>query len=158
MKFCIALVATLIFLSGCDVNRVYEKNKDLAERIWLEDSVVTFDVQLNDASVPYNIYANVRNGSGYPYYNLYVQYAIVDSSGREVERSLENLILFEPKTGEPFGSGLGDVFDHQIPVLTNYYFPNEGTYSVRMRQYMRRDTLEQLHSVGVRVELAGGIN
>lgn len=142
-------------MSSCDVNRVYEKNSDLEGRIWLEDSMIEFDVRLDDASLPYNLYTNVRNGSAYSFYNLYVQYAIVDSTGREIKKSLENLILFDPKTGEPYGSGLGDVFDHQIPILNNYYFPDEGSYKVRLQQYMRRDTLEEVYSVGVRVELAG---
>ena len=155
MRFFLTLVGFIVLLSSCDVNRVYEKNTDLTERIWLEDSVVEFDVRLDDASMPYNVYANVRNGSSYPFYNLYMQYAIVDSTGREVKKNLENLILFEPKTGEPYGSGLGDVFDHQIPILKGYYFPDVGTYKVRMQQYMRRDTLEEIYSVGVRVELAG---
>lgn len=139
-------------VSSCDVNRVYEKNTDLSERIWLEDSVLEFDVSLNDASIPYTVYANVRNGQSYPFYNLYLQYSIVDSTGKEVKKSLENLILFEPKTGEPYGSGLGDVFDHQIPILENYFFPNLGSYKIRMQQYMRRDTLSEVYSVGVRVE------
>lgn len=155
MRFFLSLVGLVVLLSGCDVNRVYEKNTDLTNRVWLEDSVVAFDVRLADASLPYTIYANVRNGSSYPFYNLYMQYSIIDSTGREVKKNLENLILFKPKTGEPYGSGLGDVFDHQIPILKNYYFPDVGNYTVRMQQYMRRDTLEEIYSVGVRVELAG---
>ena len=149
----IALMGILL-LTGCDVNRIYEDNVDLTDRVWLEENKVGFEVELDDASIPYTIYANVRNGHNYPFYNLYLQYAIVDSTGREVKKGLENLILFEPKTGEPYGSGIGDVFDHQIPILESYYFPDLGEYTIQLQQYMRRDTLEQVHSVGVRVERA----
>ena len=154
MKGLSIVVVSVLLLVGCDVNRVYEDNVDLANRVWLEGDVTDFTVELDDASVPYAIYANVRNSHNYPFYNLYLQYAIVDSTGREVKKGLENLILFEPKTGEPYGSGIGDVFDHQIPFLQEYYFPDLGAYTIQLQQYMRRDTLEEIHSVGVRVERA----
>ncbi|WP_421873271.1 gliding motility lipoprotein GldH [Marinoscillum sp.] len=148
------LICCCLVLAACDASRIYEKNVDLPNRVWLEDSLIEFEMRVDDASLPYNLYANVRNGHSYPFYNLYLQYTIVDSTGREVKKDLTNLILFDPKTGEPRGSGLGDVFDHQLPLLESYSFPDEGRYTVELQQYMRRDSLEEVYGVGVRLELA----
>ena len=62
------------------------------------------------------------------------------------------LFLFDPKSGEPYGSGVGDLFDHSQPVLENYTFPASGDYKAELRQYMRLDTLPYILSVGWRVE------
>jgi gliding motility-associated lipoprotein GldH len=64
--------------------------------------------------------------------------------------------LFDQKTGRPNGSsGLGDLFDHRISLLSNYHFERPGAYTVSLEQFNRRDTLQGVLAVGVRVELVG---
>ena len=63
-----------------------------------------------------------------------------------------NYNLFDPKTGEPFGNGLGDVFDHQFLLLENYKFERPGPYNFKLQQYMRMDSLPEVLSAGIRVE------
>jgi len=55
-------------------------------------------------------------------------------------------------TGEPLGDGAGDIFDHQVLGLKNQVFPQNGTYTIKLQQYMRRDPLPGIMAVGVRVE------
>lgn len=144
-------IATLLY--ACDPARVYEKNEDLENQQWIKNQKVFFEFVIPDASQAYNIYANLRNAQHYPFHNLYYQYELMDSAGRIVVKQLNNILLFEPKTGKPFGTGLGDVFDHRQMLLENYHFPAEGTYQMNMEQYMRTDSLPLILSVGVRVEL-----
>jgi len=140
---------------GCDEQRVFEKNLDLAGNQWYIDTVPSFSFRIDDISIPYNIYYNVRNAVNYPYYNLYVTYYLQDSSGKQLSSALQNLVLADAKTGKPLGDGLGDIFDHQVLSLKEYRFPYAGTYTFRIRQYMRQDPLPLIMSVGVRVEKAG---
>jgi gliding motility-associated lipoprotein GldH len=63
-----------------------------------------------------------------------------------------NIDLFEPKTGKPLGSGLGDIFDHRQLLLDDYKFPNSGKYTISFQQYMRVDSLTNIRSMGVRIE------
>ena len=60
------------------------------------------------------------------------------------------------KTGKPFGSGLGDTFSDQLqnPTLVNYKFPKEGEYVFKIKQYMRKDPIPGIISLGLRVEKA----
>lgn len=139
-------------LSACDEDRVYEENVDFPNQRWVVDSIPTFEFEISDANQPYNIYWNVRNTVAYPYRNLYVTYYIEDTAGRQLTTNLHNMLLFEPKTGKPFGSGLGDIFSHQFMALPNFKFDQEGMYRVRLEQYMRTDTLPEVVSVGTRVE------
>ena len=141
-----------IILLACDPSRVYEDNTDLAGQLWTQDQVVAFRFQIQDPNSSYNIYSNIRNAIDYPYYNLYYQYTLQDSSGKVLTKKLQNIDLFDPKTGEPYGSGLGDLFDHQQLILEDYEFDLSGEYIVSFQQYMRRDTLPLILSVGARVE------
>ena len=49
-------------------------------------------------------------------------------------------------------SGLGDVYDQQIPVLKKYRFSKPGSYSMKFEQFMRTDTLAGILAVGFRLE------
>lgn len=148
-------VLTFTFLSACDEGRVYEENVDFDNKKWVVDTVPSFEFKIEDSSKPYNIYWNVRNTVAYPYRNLYLTYYIEDTTGRRITTDLHNMLLFEPKTGKPYGSGLGDIFSHQFMALPDFKFDQAGVYRVRLEQYMRTDTLPEIVSVGMRVEDAG---
>jgi len=68
--------------------------------------------------------------------------------------SLHELLLLDPKTGKPLGSGSSDTYDLQAPALKGVRFPKVGTYKLKLTQYMRRDPLPQVLAVGVRVAKA----
>lgn len=141
-------------MTSCDSSRVYEDFNDMDEAFWHLDSVQTFSFEIDDPERSYNVLATFRNASSYPYYNLYFQYTLQDSAGSILQQELKQVDLFDPITGEPFGSGLGDLFDHSFVLQENYVFENAGKYSLSLEQYMRRDTLPFIMSVGSRVEFA----
>lgn len=142
----------VLTLAACDPNRVYEQNVDLEDAIWVKDQKVAFDIEITGANQAYNLYANIRNAQHYPYSNLYYQFELSDTTGKVLEKKLQHLSLFEVKTGEPLGSGLGDVFDHQQLILQNFQFPAAGKYHLTFEQFMRVDTLPLIVSMGARVE------
>jgi len=150
----LAFIFAFIFLAACDDARLFEKNIDFNQKVWVADSVTTFDFQVDNNDKPYNIYLNVRNTNTYPYYNLYVKYSLEDTLGNVLESDLVNYDLFHEKTGKPFGAGLGDIFSHQFPLQEDYKFPNSGGYQIKLQQYMRQDSLQGIVSAGVRIENA----
>lgn len=154
-----AVLLLMLALNGCDEQRVYEQNTDIPENAWHKDSVVHFQVPIQQPEIPYNIYYNVRNALSFGAQNLYLQIEIADSTGRVIANDLNNIELFDRQTGKPFGDGLGDLFDHQIPVYRDFTFPHAGTFDIRVQHKMRDDPrvmngnyLPHIMSVGVRVE------
>jgi len=148
------LAALTIFLSSCDKKRIYEKNVDFEKRYWLVKEQPKFEFSIEDTTIPYNLYCNIRNEVSYPKTNLYLTYYLRDSTTLLQKKLMSNL-LFDEKTGEPFGtSGLGDVYDHQVPILKGYKFRHAGTYTITLEQFMRLDTLQGVLAVGIRVEKA----
>jgi gliding motility-associated lipoprotein GldH len=133
---------------------VYEDYENMEDAFWHMDSVKQFSFEITDAQIGYNILATFRNTSAYPFYNIYFQYTLRDSLDSIVYEQLEKADLFDPVSGQPRGSGLGDMFDHSIPILEDFTFPATGFYSITLQQQMRLDSLPYLLSVGARVEVS----
>lgn len=149
----LTLIVLFFVLISCDSSRIYEDYSDLEEGFWHMDSIQSFSFEIKDPEKEYNILATFRNGSRYPFYNIYFQYTLLDSTKNTVDQQLKEFNFFDPKTGEPYGSGLGDLFDHAVPLEENYQFEYAGTYSIQLQQFMRMDTLPFIMSVGARVEM-----
>ena len=149
---CAAVIAAVI--AGCDSNRVFEKNVEFKDRIWKIAAPANFEFQITDAKKKYNLMMDVRNSIEYPYARLFVNYDLKNDSS-SLSKELISVYLFDQKTGKPFGtSGIGDIYDHQFPILKNYSFKKTGTYQMNFQQFMRQDTIPGILAIGLRVEEA----
>ena len=152
MKRLLLIIVIACVAQACDTSRMYEMNYDLPNKVWVSDSVLNFQFEIENIDQPTNLYYNIRNTLSYPFQNLYVKYTLQDTLGNVYDQNLINQDLFDVKTGRPLGSGLGDVFDHQFELLKNYKFDRTGKYEVLLQHYMRPDTLKDVISVGIRLE------
>lgn len=142
-----------VLACSCDSSRVYEKNHDFDERVWLVSDRPVFEFAVPDTLKAYNLYCNIRNSVKYPYSRIFINYTLQDSAGTSVSKKLISAFLFEEKTGKPLGSsGLGDVYDQQVLLLKNYRFSSPGSHRMQFEQFMRTDTLAGVHAVGFRLE------
>ncbi len=154
-------LASLLTLSACDPNRVYEENVDLKSPagdpyVWDVQQRPSFSFNIADTTARYNVYFNVRNASGYGFYNLYLKHTLTGPDGRLVGQPLlHQMVLLDPKTGEPLGSGAGDIFDHQFLALRKVHFARPGLYKLTMEQYMRQNQLPGIMAIGVEVVKEG---
>ncbi|GAB3924304.1 hypothetical protein GCM10028804_24290 [Larkinella terrae] len=152
-KLQVGLLAGLwLLLAGCDENAVYKGIDDIKGGTWYINNTPEFTFEITDTTATYSIYYNIRNSVSYPYYNLYIRRYLLDSDGKMLESKQDELTLLDPKTGKPYGDGLGDLFDHRISMMKKYRFSHSGKYTVRLRQYMRQNPLPEIYSVGVTVE------
>ncbi len=145
----------LILLFSCDSNRVFEDYVEFADRTWKISEPASLEFSIPDVSKSYNLYLDIRNSIDYPYSRIFVNYSLQDSAGAEISKKMIAEYLFEQKTGKPHGnSGLGDIYDHQFPIASNVRFDKSGKYKARFEQFMRKDTLQGILAVGLRVEEA----
>jgi gliding motility-associated lipoprotein GldH len=153
MKLSPVLAIILVLLFSCDDQRLFEENTDFNSRFWSVDEKPSFEFSVDDTLGKYNLYCNVRNDLDYPFSRIFINWELKDSTGAVLEKELVQHTLFDEKTGKPFGeSGLGDIYNHRIPIRSSYQFPYAGKFSVAFQQYMRMDTLGGVLAVGVRLE------
>ena len=150
--FRLATAAGLLgLLAACDPNRVFEENTDFSDYSWDVQQKPAFTFTIEDTTARYDIYFNVRHASAYGFYNLYMKHTLVGPAGPVGPPLLHQMLLMDPKTGEPKGSGTGDIYDQQVLALPNQRFAKPGNYTLTLEQYMRLDQLPGLMAVGVRV-------
>jgi len=155
MRIYFSIAAILILLISCDSKRVFEDNVEFRDRNWKIAEPVQFEFQIADSSKKYNLFMNLRNSLDYPYARIFVNYDLLKQDSTELNKKMVAEYLFDQKTGKPFGkSGIGDIYDHQFPILKNYSFKQVGVYKIRLNQFMRMDTIPGILAVGLRVERA----
>ncbi|WP_201979849.1 gliding motility lipoprotein GldH [Hymenobacter rubidus] len=146
-----AMLGLLAGLTACDPNRVFEQNIDFANYSWDVQKKPAFTFAIQDTTARYDVYFNVRYASAYGFYNLYMKHTLTGPGGPVGQPLLHQILLMDPKTGEPKGSGTGDIYDLQLLALPNQHFAKPGSYTLTLEQYMRQDQLPGLMAVGVRV-------
>lgn len=153
MRYLIQTACIVLALAACDPYRIYDKNSDFQNGNWPVSEKPEFEFHINNTETAYNLYVNVRNAISYPKSNLYFSYQLRDSIGTVIQDSLVSEMIFDLKTGKPFGSSvLGDVYNHRFVLLQNFSFPHAGRYSVQFEQFSREDSLQGMLSIGLRVE------
>ncbi len=138
-------------LAACGKEATFEGYKNLPNKTWRIDSTVVFAFNIAEHRKLYDLYYNVRNTISYPYYNLYTQVELVDASGKVLWNKLLDTNLLDAKTGKPYGTGIGDMYDHEILLLKQYQFATQGLYTLKFKHQMRNDTLPDVMAVGVKV-------
>ncbi|ATL46521.1 hypothetical protein COR50_04650 [Chitinophaga caeni] len=158
MKYCLA-VATLVllFLSACQPMQmdVYEKNIEIPQHDWTYDFKPSFelDLQAADTAFYYNIYVNIRHEDAYPFSNLWmtIMTTYPDSTAQEPVRVQLPLADIN---GKWLGSGIDDIYEHQVLIQEKAIFNQPGKYLFTFAQKMRQNPLPHVMNVGLRVEKA----
>lgn len=150
----VSLFVVSLSLWYCTPRSDFKSIHDLKGSEWPIDSLHEFTFTITDINKSYDFYYLIRNATAYPFYNLYIKRTLTDSTGKVMSKSMEELLLFDAKTGKPAGSGLGDIFDHKFKIksLSGYRFSKPGVYTFGVEQYMRQDPLVGIMSVGVSIE------
>jgi gliding motility-associated lipoprotein GldH len=155
MRIYFSLAVIFLILQGCDSRRVFEDNFEFQQRAWKISEPVQFDFLIADPSNKYNVLMNIRNSLDYPYARIFVNYDLLRPDNVSLSKKMISAYLFDQKTGKPMGtSGIGDIYDHQVPLLENYSFEKAGSYKIKLDQFMRMDTIPGILAVGIRVERA----
>ncbi len=146
----LAIILCLLVFASCDSNRIYEQNETIPESGWNTDDVKKFEVEIKDPATPVNFYINVRHADGYPYSNLFLFIKTNLPGGKASVDTLECMLADEK--GKWLGSGVGDIYDNQIPFKRNVRFPQAGKYVFEIQQGMRTDGVPLIMDVGLRIE------
>jgi len=144
-NFLFFLLVTLAF--GCSDDRIYEDFQAVPAGNWGMQDTIRFDLGDLDLTGRKSMIA-VRFNEGYPFSNCYVRVISYDSAGVILENKLINMPLFDSKSGEPLGKGIGSTYT-KYDTLPFSFKPE--TRSLTVLQYMRTDQLTGIEALGVKI-------
>lgn len=147
------LTALALSVQGCsDSNALLDQNTEISNNNWSYVNRVKFDVKIEDDTLPYNLFMNLRVSGSYRYANLYT---IVSQTnpGKKPEKTRYQFTLALPD-GQWLGSGSGNLYSYRFPLRTHYRFPAKGIYHFEIEQNMRDNPLHEVSDIGLRVEKA----
>lgn len=143
------IVGLLLALAGC-TEVMFQETQEVPNKIWEVGSNFQFDVEVVDTMKSYDFYIDLRNGSDYPYANIFMFVNTTFPSGKTARDTVECILA--DKSGRWLGSGLGDILDNHILFKENIRFPNAGTYRFEFEQGMRTESLPEILDVGISIE------
>ena len=145
-------VLMLLLASGCaDPNTVTDQNTAIENQNWSYANRIKNSVKIDDPNIPYNLYINLRVTGEYKYSNIFV---LIHRTGPKLKGVTRYEVKLANPDGEWLGQGSGNLYSYQVPFLTNFKFPEKGTYTFEMEQNMRDNPLHEVNDVGLRVEKA----
>ena len=146
------IVLLLGTLLSCDNNRIFEENISIPNKEWTVDYKPTFDFEIQDTTLFYNFYINLRNNTDYPYSNLYLFVNSHLPDGSMATDTLE--VYLADREGKWLGKGLGKIKESRFFLKQNLVFPHKGEYSIEIEQAMRTEKLIGIEDIGIRIERA----
>lgn len=142
--------AMLFASSGCsDPNAVIDQNTAIENHNWSYTNKVKYTVKIDDPSVLYDLYVNLRITGDYKYSNIFV---LIHRNGPKLKGATRYEVKLASLDGEWLGQGSGNMYSYQVPFQTNFKFPEKGTYEYEIEQNMRDNPLREVSDVGLRVE------
>jgi gliding motility-associated lipoprotein GldH len=148
--FFLILIFTLgIGISGCTTNAVADLNVAMPQRNWSYVNKLKASVDVKDPAQKYNIYFKLRHTADYRYANIFVLLRVKGTDGKTVTRRLEYRLA--QVDGQWLGSGSGNLYTYNLPLLTGYNFPVAGRYEFEIEQNMRDNPLKEVSDAGITI-------
>ena len=151
-KLCRYIVACVVLCVVVACNRsgvVFDDSVRLQHPTWHRDSVVKFEVQIDDTISTYESGILVRNSGDYDYQNiwLFVTEVAPDSTCR---RDTIQYYLAD-NYGRWLGSGIGSLYTNLYYYKEEVHYAQVGRYTYIIEQAMREDELRGITNIGLQI-------
>lgn len=152
LHYLLGLFAVFLLLVSCDPTRVYDENMEVPGQEWNKSDAMVFSPEINDSTLVYNVFLNVRNTGSYSYNNIFLFITTTSPGGQWIKDTLE--IPLANSRGKWLGSGIGDLYFNRQLFKYNVRFPTSGVYTFKIAHGMRDIDLKGVRDIGLRLEKA----
>jgi gliding motility-associated lipoprotein GldH len=149
----LAVLILMLTMVKCGDHQEYAEFKDFDEG-WKKSDTLQFKFLQPDTTDLYNLYFNIRVDQKYAFNNIYLISKIRFPHGKIVQDTLEYRMA--KPSGELLGVGGTGTKESKLWYKQGVTFPEEGSYTVSVRQAMRKrgkekalDTLQGVIDFGL---------
>jgi gliding motility-associated lipoprotein GldH len=146
----ILVFAFVFLLLSCNSKVIYTNSQAMAGETWKLMDIATFQVPIKDTLNSNNVIFTIRNGSSFPFRNIFLFVTTTSPDGKKITDTLQYNLADEK--GKWYGKGFGDIHELNLPYKSNVYFPLKGTYEFKIQHGMRVEDLRGVYDFGLRIE------
>lgn len=144
------IIACSMLLSSCQSIDLYERVVNIPHQEWKSNFKPQFNFTIKDTQSRYDVYVIVRHSEKYEFNNIWVSLTYQLKGQQPVTGQYE---LPLANNDGWLGVGMDDLYEHRIRVTpSNGIALRAGEYSFAIGQIMRKDPLENVLNVGLRIE------
>lgn len=144
----IGLITVLIYMFGCNKNRIFHEVKKFDDYKWNKTERLDFEFTIEQPYIAYELWLNLRYIQGFPYKYLHLLVTITEPDGKIKTNELTIQIISDDK--KYIGDGAGSYWDLDYPI-PDYKFNQKGKYKITIEHAMKENILTPIGEVGLTV-------
>ncbi len=122
----------------------------MPDETWKLMNILSFKVPIDDTLTSNSVIFTIRNGSSYPFRNIFLFVTTTSPDGKRITDTLQYNLADEK--GKWYGRGFGDIHELNLPYKSNVFFPKKGIYEFKVQHGMRVENLKGVYDFGLRIE------
>lgn len=145
-----------VLLSSCQTIDLYEKVVPIPNQAWKGDYKPQFKFQIKDTQSRYDIFVIFRHNEKYEFNNIWISLSYQLKGQQPVSGQYE---LPLANNDGWMGTAMDDLYEHRIRITPPDFNGQRGgvalapgEYTFTIGQIMRKDPLENVLNVGLRIE------
>jgi len=147
---CLQLIACTLFLSSCQTMDLYEKVVPIPKQEWKTGFRPQFTFQIKDTQSRYDVFVVLRHNEKYEFNNIWISLTY-QLKGQAAVSGQYELPLANNEGW--LGTAMDDLYEHRIRITPpEGILLKQGEYTFTIAQIMRKDPLENVLNVGLRIE------
>ncbi|HHT22854.1 MAG TPA: gliding motility lipoprotein GldH [Bacteroidales bacterium] len=141
----------VLILQACNQKEIYFSYQTIPSSGWNKDSILNFDINVEDTIFAYNVLIHLRHFGNYPYQNMWLFLESKKPHDNIAQKDTIEFFLADD-FGKWLGKGSGALKEMPVLYKQQIQFPDSGLYQLSIRHGMRDSILKGVNDVGVRVE------
>lgn len=147
-KYIFYLLPAFLLIS-CGSKDVFNAYDSIESSGWNSDSISRFNFVINDTSVLYNSFINVRHSGDFPYRNLWLIVDLVRPDSNIIRDTA--ILILAKETGKWIGTGSSSVRHLRYLFKNEMSFSQPGNYEYIIAHGMNDSVLPGIVNVGIRL-------
>ncbi len=149
----VILSTLVLMIVSCGPNVLYEESRSIPGAEWTYRDTLDFAFTVTDTAALYNMYVVFGHAASFPSQNIYTKLYTRFPDGKRLSK-LKSFDLYDAR-GATLGKCSGGSCEVRRLLQDNAYFNRPGEYVITLEQFMRRDSIPGLESVGLLIEESG---
>ncbi|MBU6341103.1 MAG: gliding motility lipoprotein GldH [Bacteroidetes bacterium] len=150
-RFSIGFLAGLcLIVNACGPSDYFLAAHELPPSGWTYQDTVSFKFNIEDTLSTYRLWVDLKYRDTFPYQNLYLRISTRFPDGRRISKPY-SFDLFDLK-GASNGNCSGHTCLLESTLQEKALFKKPGQYELCFEQYMRKDSIPAIHSIGLRIQ------